>query len=415
MVKDNTLYDRLNVSPSADSSEILKNYKKLALKYHPDKNPDDSNAHNKLQEIIQAKEILCDGEKRKLYDAIGMDILNNNMGQPNINPEDIFNMFNSGFPNMQKQTNKENIVINQDVTLDDIYNETPITVLYKQKHYCPECDSNTIKCNQCDGKGIKIQVIQMGPMIQQIQTPCSICNGVGIITDYNKHCKICNGHGYFIKDVRINLPLKNGLSNGQQMQITGHGHHLKDGKTDLIIIIKEINHPVFKRHDNDLCITIDLKLYQALYGYAKIIEHLDKRKLYINSTEQTPYGTIKRIPSEGMKILNNSCNKGDLIIKFTISFPQLDNPAINTQLLNSLKILDNDEVNKETIIKNNKSNYIPSILLNCNEDPFPPQQPTKTNHNSQQFEHDIPQFHHMHSNMHSNMHPNMHQQQCVHQ
>jgi DnaJ-class molecular chaperone len=401
MVKDNTLYDRLEVSSSSSNIEIMKSYKKLAIKNHPDKNPDDPNASIKLQELNQAKEILLDAEKRKMYDQIGMDYVNGNAPQQSMNPEDLFNMFGGGFPgnpfqNNRRQQKKEHVVINQEVSLEDIYNEATISVSFQQKQLCSSCkgegsrDGKPQDCGPCNGRGVRIQVIQMGPMIQQVQSPCNICNGSGKTINPNNRCSICNGEGHKTKEVKINFPLKNGLSNGQQIQIPGHGHHLKDGKTDLIVIINEQIHPKFKRVNNDLHTEVELKLFQAIFGFDKIIEHLDKRKLHINHIGMTDFGSFKRIPGEGMKVLNGNGN-GDLIIKFNIKLPPLDNSENTNKLLYLLKILDYEESQNETMIKNSKTNYVKTILLDTNNESF----------NS--------------SNNQPQMQEETHQQQCVHQ
>ena len=395
MVKDTTLYDRLEVPENAGNTEIMKSYKKLAIKNHPDKNPDDPNASAKLQELNQAKEILLDSEKRKIYDQVGMDYVNGNAPQrAGVNPEDLFNMFGGGggggfpgggfpggggfpFQNMGRQPQqRENVVINQEVSLEEIYNENTIGVTFQQKQLCSLCnsegskDGKPTKCGTCDGRGVRIQVVQMGPMIQQIQSGCTVCNGSGHTANHNNKCELCNGNGYKSKEVRINFPLKNGLSNGQQIQIPGHGHHLKDGKTDLVVVINEKQHSRFKRVNNDLCIEVELKLYQAIFGFDKTIEHLDKRQLHISHTGKTEYGSLKRISGEGMKILNGNNNKGDLIIKFVMTLPSLDNTENANKLLYLLKTLDQDEANNESKIKNSKSSYIKTIMLNTDDDPF---------------------------------------------
>ena len=331
MVKDTILYDRLEVQPNATTAEITKAYKKLAVKIHPDKNPDDPNANVKFQELNQAKEILTNPEKRQMYDNVGIDFANGNAPQQQqMNAEDIFNMFGGGFPgagfpgagfpggfpgagfqNMRRQKEKENVTINQEISLEEIYNESTIGVAFQQKQMCSPCngegtsDGNPNKCPSCDGNGMTVRIIQVGPMIQQMQSPCHPCGGTGKLNNNNNKCSTCGGNGYKVKDVRVNIPLKNGLTNGQQIQIPGHGHNLKDGKTDLIIVINEKPHSKFKRSNADLIVEVELKLYQAIFGFDKIIEHLDNRKLHISHQGETNYNTVKRIAGEGMKNLNN--------------------------------------------------------------------------------------------------------------
>jgi len=383
MVKDNTLYDLLGVQSNASNEEINKAYKKLAFKFHPDKNRDNlEEASQKLQEINQAKEILTNPEKRNIYDQVGMDYVNGTVPQQHVNPEDVFGMFGGGFPGnpfmnaRRQQQQKENIIINKEVTLEEIYNESVIPVNFEQKQCCSQCkgegtkDGKSNKCVSCDGRGVIVRIIQQGPMIQQIQAACNNCHGSGKSKSADDNCSLCNGECYKIKEVKANIPLKNGLSNGQQIQIPNHGHNLKDGKTDLIIIINEKQHPKFTRKGNDLFITVELKLFQALYGFDKIIEHLDNRKLHISHTGKTEYNTVRKITGEGMHILNGSGGKGDLYIKFTIKLPSINDFEISTKLQYLLKIVDSEESNIETIIKNLKNNYVKTILLNSDIDSF---------------------------------------------
>lgn len=394
MVKDTKLYDILGVSPEASKDDIAKAYKKLAVKWHPDRNPtrlDEANA--KLQEINQAKEILSDDDKRKTYDNFGLDAAN---GQPQMNPDDLFGgVFGGGFPfpGMRPQQQKENITIKHEVTLNDIYNEATVTLNVKQKHFCDSCDGKQKQCDVCNGSGMHVQVIRMGPMVQQIQQPCTKCSGSGKINKPNS-CNKCGGDGYTIKEARLNFPLKNGLSDGQQIQIPGHGHHLKSGNTDLIIIIQEKTHSDFKRQGSNLLINVELKLFQAIFGFDKIIKHLDNRELYISHSGKTEFNSVKRINGEGMKNLNSN-TKGDLIINFTFKLPNLDNSEMSNKLLYLLKTLDNDEANEENKIKNSKSKYIHTMLLDSSDNPF-------TNEQQQQQEQ-------------SHQHHQTHQQQCVHQ
>jgi DnaJ-class molecular chaperone len=392
---DTILYDRLGVQPNATAEEINKAYKKLAIKLHPDKNKDDANADIKFREINEAKEVLVDEEKRKLYDQLGMEYVNNNCQppQPDINHNDIFgHMFNMQRMQRQQQQPREDISISAEITLEEIYNEKTIKVKYEQKYVCEKCDGVSSKCSGCNGAGVQIQIIQLNPMMrQQIQRVCGECQGKG--TKNVSNCNQCND-GYKIREVTARIPLKNGLSSGEQIHIPKQGHQFKNDKTDLYIKIQITEHSIFKRINENLCINIELKLYQAIYGFEKIIKHLDNRELHISYNGKTEFGTIKKIPNEGMKILKNDSlnNKGDLYIKFTFKLPSIDNIEMSSKLLYLLKILDQEESNNETIIKNSDKNYIKTVILNTTENPFINKE---TNHQSSdagpQFQ-DHPQF-----------------------
>jgi len=389
MVKDTILYDRLELSSNATDNDIKKAFNKLSKIWHPDKNTNAENKEEvtkKFQEINQAKEILLDPEKRNLYDQIGINILNPEMQNMQGDPfEDLnsvfgngfggFPGFGNGFPfnmNNQKKEKHDNINKTVDVTLEQIYNEENINFTYQQNVFCSNCNGNGTNngqaniCNSCNGKGVNIQIVKMGPMIQQSVGNCQKCNGTGKIKDDNNVCNICNGECFIKKTKTIQIPLKAGLTHNNKINLSGKGHHYKNVKTDLILTINELNHPFFKRYENNLYIEINLKLYQALFGFTKEITHLDNRKLYISSNDKTDFNTIRKINNEGMKFLQSNM-KGNLYIKFNIEIPSISSLDINTnQLKQLLQNINIDEFNNEKSINNNNKTKL--ILTNCNTD-----------------------------------------------
>jgi DnaJ family protein A protein 2 len=207
----------------------------------------------------------------------------------------------------------------------------------------------------------------MGPMIQQVQSTCGNCRGTGKISTPGNICNECGTNGFKIKDVAVNVPLKNGLANGQQIQLQNIGHNLKDGKTDVIIVIHEKDHSQFKRDGNNLVIDIELKLYQALFGFDKLIKHLDGRQLHISHTGVTNYGIKRKIQNEGMNDLRSG-GKGDLIINFTFKLPIINKPDIIQNLQYNLKTINQEESNKEVEIRVNNSKYIKTIMTDYKEE-----------------------------------------------
>ena len=378
MVKDTTLYDRLGVSPNASEEEIKSVGRKLMVKWHPDKHPNDvETATKKFQEIQEAVSVLTNREKREMYDNMGMDGAKMD-GPPDggFNPFGPGGPFGGGFPfgggggpfgggggpfgggfpfggggfNVQRQEERENVMEKLNITLEQMYNNETVNLTYNHKVYCVKCDGegtndgSKSKCRTCDGKGMRVQIIQMGPMIQQSVVPCNDCKGKGkSFPDKNK-CDECKGFGTVNKEKTLPIPVSSKYKNGIKLNITGKGHHFKDGKSDLIVVINEIEHPVFKRKNNDLIIEIKLKLYQALFGFDKVIEHLDKRKLHLHHTGKTNFGAVRKIKGEGLKE-DNRC--GDLIIKFDIELPTITNDT----LIKAITLLDKNESNNEKNIQ----------------------------------------------------------------
>ena len=382
MVKDTILYDRLGVSPSATENELKKAYRKASLKWHPDKNKDNKEeATEKFQEISEAYSILNDSEKRKMYDQVGIDILKHGGEGPNIDPMSMFAEMFGGFGGMpgfggfsgEQREEQEDCVVQLPVTLEQIYNENKVTINYKQKIFCSDCNGNgtndgtVSKCDSCDGKGKVVQVNRLGPMIQKFVTTCPTCNGKGnSITKENK-CNKCNGKTYLEKQKTYDIPLKNGIKHGNKIKIEGKGHNFKDKKTDLVILIVEREHNKFKRDEANLIIELELKLYQSLLGFTKIIKHLDGRILEINHTGITKEDDLKVIKNEGMNNLN-STNKGDLYIRFKIKYPSL-NKLSNEEKTQLKKLLAKDEskeLSKEKDIKNKKYKTKKVSLIDIN-------------------------------------------------
>ena len=371
MTKDTTLYDRLEIPSHATDNEIKKAFMRLSKIWHPDKNNNSEESTKKFQEINEAKEILLDPQKKELYDRIGMDILNNN-GEREDPFEHFSQFFGGGFHNHGNKTQQNNDIeeiIN--VKLEQLYNEDIIDFTYNYKQYCNSCNgegtSNGLpsKCDECDGKGMRIQIIRMGPMIQQMMAQCGKCNGSGKSNNNANKCNTCNGSCFINKEKTIQIPLKHGLTHGNIINLQNKGNHYKHGKSNLKLIINELKHNNFKHINNDLFITIDLKLYQALFGFSKLIKHLDGRELHITHNNLTTFNMIRKIPNEGMKCINNN-NRGDLYIKFNVLLPNLEllDNEYNSQLKRLLQVLDQEDVKLE----NNIQNLPITNLLDCNQD-----------------------------------------------
>ncbi len=362
MVKDTKLYDELEIKPDANEQEIRSAYKKLSKIWHPDKNQHRiEEATEKFRKISEAYTILNDSDKRSQYDQFGT--VDDNIPS-NFDPRDIFSMFSgmSGMPDMpgmpgMRRQRQEDCIVEQLVTLEELYNNKKIEIKYEQKSSCNKCNGYGSKdglkheCSSCNGRGMSVRMMRQGPMVQQLMAPCNDCQGSGEGNSRNNLCDECNGHKFILKDKIFELQLNRNMINNNRIILENKGHHLKTGKTNLVIILKEQPHPVFKRTGKDLHIDIKLRLFQSLYGFNKLITHLDGRNILLKYDDM-----IKNMKTT-MKIYNEGIG-GDLYVHINTCMPKLDR-------------LDENENNilKKLLIKAHLSEYTKeqNLIKNANK------------------------------------------------
>ncbi|BGP24958.1 DnaJ family protein [Rhodotorula toruloides] len=351
MVRDDRLYKLLGVKPDASDNDLKKAYRKLALKLHPDKNPD---AGDEFKEVSHAYEVLSDPEKRRLYDQFGEEGLNGGGGMGGMDPQDLFSQLfgggggffggggGRGRPSGPRKG--KDLVHRIKVSLEDLY-KGKTSKLALQKHViCGKCKGKGGKegavktCQSCKGQGVKIVLRQLGPMVQQIQQACSDCNGEGEIINAKDRCKECNGKKVINERKVLEVFIDRGMKDGQTITFAGEADQapgIEPG--DVIIVIEEKPHDVFKRKGDDLFAEVEIDLLTALAGGAFSLPHLDERAVLVrvHPGEVIKPGSIKVIPGQGMPSYRHH-ELGDLVVQINVKFPDSLDPAAVAPLENIL-------------------------------------------------------------------------------
>lgn len=354
-------YELLGLSKTATTKEIKKAYRKLALKFHPDKNKDNKEAAEKFREISTAYSVLSDDKKREMYDKFGPDFEKGPGGGSRgsgPNPHDIFNsffgnmqgargfpgMFAGGFPGgrfpggfqgfqrggSQKRKGKPT-VSSLSVSLKNLYSGMTKKVAITRKRKCVACDGHggekgqSKKCDTCKGRGFLNICRQVGPgMMQQSTIPCVPCNGTGSFIPKQFRCNECDGKKFMNKKDVFSIEIPPGTKDGHEFTLFQEGDESDKflaGDIKLKVVTKP--HPVFKRQGSDLLMVQKVSLANALSDYSFKVEHLDGRILQLRKKigEVLKPDCIKTIPNEGMPTNSAGDVKGQLIIQFKVIFP----------------------------------------------------------------------------------------------
>ena len=339
MVVDNKLYDILGISTDASEKEITKAYRKLAMKWHPDRNSS-KEAENKFKEITEAYSILNDKEKKQKYDSYGMNGVKQNM--PNMpDVSDFFSMFfNNG--RQKKEESVPQQVKKIDFTLKELYSGCVKEFKINIKKKCQDCNGKgsnfIITCKYCNGKGIYVTIRKMGPMVQQIHQTCKHCNGKGKYPDKSNLCKACHGEGLVSNMKKFKINISPGLKNEHYEVLKHMGSETKTGvKSHLVIIVNELEDKYFKRDNNDLIYMKKILLGDSLIGVEWELDFINGDKLYIKEDKIIKQGDKRVILNYGMPIKSTD-KKGALIIEYSIIYPEKTFKKNNVQLeMNNFK------------------------------------------------------------------------------
>jgi molecular chaperone DnaJ len=329
-------YRILEVEKNATDEEIKKSYRKLALKYHPDKSP---GTEDKFKEVAEAYEVLSNSEKRRKYD----NPIPQFEGGFQTVYDDLFNQWNSR--NSRIRTKGKSLSIYVQLTLDDSIRGVSKKIKLKRKLRCKPCEGNGSlggtsfqSCGECGGKGIVDSYTTRG-FVQMIQTiPCPRCSGKGkVILEY---CDTCFGGGLSDLEDIVDINIPTGAVEGMQYQIQGKGNEDPNGgqNGDLIVNIREIKDPRFQRIGNNIQTSKTISFIDACLGTTLDVELPLDEKATISVDPGTKSGTILKFTGKGIPYAGVGI-KGDFLVDVKIHVPE-NLTVEQKEILKKLKQID---------------------------------------------------------------------------
>ncbi len=337
-------YEVLGVSRQATEDEIKKAYRKIAMQYHPDKNPDNPAAEEKFKEAAEAYDVLSNAQKRQQYDRFGHNGPSMGGGfQGGFNMEDIFSRFSDIFNNQQSspfdgffnrggggggaRRKGSNLRIKLRLTLEEIANGVEKKIKLDRHVSCNSCQGTGAKggaslrtCSSCQGAGQvkKVMNTMLGQMVSA--STCPTCNGEGKMID--EKCDACQGDGRTLSKEEISVRIPAGVSDGMQLAMAGKGNVPPRGGIagDLLIVIEEIPHEQLQRDGKNLIYDLTISFPDAVLGAEVQIPTLEGgATLKIEAGTQS--GKMVRMRGKGLRDIEGY-DRGDLLVHINIWTPQ---------------------------------------------------------------------------------------------
>ena len=330
-------YEVLNISKSASQAEIKKAYRKMAIKYHPDKNPDDKKAEENFKKAAEAYEILSDENKKARYDQYGHQAFDGpqgggGFGGGGMNMDDIFSQFGDifgggggfggfggGGGQRQARVKGSNLRIRVKLTLEEIAKGVEKKVKVRRK---VQAEGVTYKtCPTCNGSGQQMRITNTILGRMQTATTCSTCMGSGEIIQNKPNGSDAQGLIVTEETVSINIPA--GVTEGVQLKVGGKGNDAPGKKSisgDLLVLIEEIQHENLKREGTNIHFDLYINFSEAVLGTSKEVETVTG-KVKINIDAGTQSGKILRLKGKGLPSIERY-GTGDFLIHINVWTPK---------------------------------------------------------------------------------------------
>jgi molecular chaperone DnaJ len=357
MATKRDFYETLGVTKGASQEEIKKAYRKVAMQFHPDRNPGDKSAEEKFKEAAEAYEVLNDADKKAQYDRFGHNAFGPGRGGGSngagMNMDDIFSQFGDIFGDdafgsffggggrrgggQSRGTRGSNLRVKLKMNFEEIAKGANKTIKIKKHVRCTTCQGNGAKdkssiqtCGTCSGSGQvrRVQNTFLGQM--QTVTTCPSCNGEG--TTVTSKCPGCKGEGRIYGEETVNIEIPAGVQEGMQLSISGKGNagERGGGNGDLIVLIEEESHPQLQRDGLNVAFDLYISFPDAVFGTQVEVPTIDGRAK-IKIPPGTQSGKIFRLKGKGFPHVN-SYEKGDQLIHVNIWTPQHISPEEKTML-----------------------------------------------------------------------------------
>ena len=325
-------YETLKISKSATASEIKKAYRKKALKYHPDKNPDDKSAEEKFKQAAEAYEVLSNPDKKARYDQFGHQAFEGagGFGGGGMNMDDIFSQFGDifgggfggGFSGLggqrQRVVKGSNLRIRVKLSLEDIANGVEKKIKVKRKIIASGTTYKT--CSTCNGSG---QVTRIANTIlgrMQTSAPCNSCGGAGQMID--KKPAGADSQGLIVSEETVSIKIPAGVVDGMQLKVSGKGNAAPGNGIagDLLVAIQEEDHLTLQREGDNLHFDLYVSVPDAVLGMSKEIDTVTG-KVRIKIEPGVQSGKILRLRGKGIPSINGY-GKGDLLVHINVWTPK---------------------------------------------------------------------------------------------